>query len=223
MPAEPFLTSLGEAERAALRAAGHGRVWARGDLLMRTGERADHVVVLTTGFVKISRLGEAGAEVMLGLSGPGDLLGEPAAFQGATRSADATALEHVEGLVIGVPDLRAFLRDHPPAALALLEMTLARLHAADARRIESATAGSLGRVSSRLVELAERFGVQQADGSLSVALPITQHELAGWSAASRESTARALRTLRELGVLETSRRALVIHDLDGLRRHAGNG
>jgi CRP/FNR family cyclic AMP-dependent transcriptional regulator len=75
-------------------------------------------------------------------------------------------------------------------------------------------------VASRLVELTERFGAERADGSLEVGLPINQEELASWSASSRESTARALRTLRELGLIETSRLRLIVRDLERLRSHA---
>jgi CRP-like cAMP-binding protein len=73
-----------------------------------------------------------------------------------------------------------------------------------------------------LVELAERFGSDSGDGAIEVAIPLTQDELAAWSASSRESTARALHTLRELGVLETHRRRLIVRDLERLRPHAAH-
>src|SRR5690242_692041 len=88
------------------------------------------------------------------------------------------------------------------------------------RGIEFATAGSLARVSSRVLELAERFGEVRGDGTIEVPLPISQEDLASWSASSRESTARALRTLRELGRIETHRLRLTVLDVDALRRHA---
>jgi hypothetical protein len=40
------------------------------------------------------------------------------------------------------------------------------------------------------------------------------------SASSRESTARALRTLRELGVIQTRRLGLTVLDVERLRAHA---
>jgi CRP-like cAMP-binding protein len=175
---------------------------------------------LLSGSVKVHKTAAEGAEVVLALVGPGDLLGEMSAVREAVRSANATALEPVEGLVVPVPDLRAFLSAHPHATLALLEMAVARLHLADLRRIEFATAGSLARVATRLVELAERFGVESEDGAIEVGIPLTQEELAAWSASSRESTARALHTLRELGALETRRRRLIVRDLEKLRPHA---
>jgi CRP-like cAMP-binding protein len=99
-------------------------------------------------------------------------------------------------------------------------MTIRRLYSADQRRLEFATAESLGRVASRLVELAERFGERRSDGAIEVALPINQEELASWSASSRESAARSLRTLRELRLVETRRMRLTVLDLEGLRLHS---
>lgn len=187
---------------------------------MRSGDRVDSATVLLQGSVKVHKTAAEGAEVVLALLGPGDLLGEMSAVGEAERSADATALEAVEGLIISVPDLRGFLSAHPHVMLALLELAVARLRLADLRRIEFATAGSLARVATRIVELAERFGTERDDGAIEIAVPLSQEELAAWSASSRESTARALHTLRELGVLETRRRRLIVRDLERLRPHA---
>jgi CRP-like cAMP-binding protein len=189
-------------------------------MLMRDGERADSAVVLLTGVAKVHKTTTEGVDVVLGLSGPGDLLGEVSAVREAVRSASVTALDRIQALVISVPDLRVFLSRHPGAALALLDLALARLYVADARRMEFASAESLPRVTSRLVELAERFGRRVDGGAIEVALPFAQDELASWSAASRESTARALRTLRELGLIETHRLQVKVLDLERLRAYA---
>ena len=154
------------------------------------------------------------------LTGPGELLGEASGVRDRVRSASATAIESVEGLVIPVGSFRSFLADHQHATEALLDLALGRLHVSDVRLVEFATSDSLGRVTSRLIELVERFGTRRDRGEIELALPITQEELAHWSASSLESTARALRTLRELGLIETHRRRLVVLDLDRLRPHS---
>jgi CRP/FNR family cyclic AMP-dependent transcriptional regulator len=219
-PPRTFLSSLPDEDREELLRSGHRRRWERAQLLVREGDRADSAIVLVSGLVKIHKRGGGGAEAVLGICGPGDLLGEIAVVRGRARSADASALEEVQGVVVPVPELRALLLRRPGAALALLELALARLQSADARRLEFAAFESLARVTSRLVELAERFGSPGPDGIVDVALPITQEELASWSASSRESTARALRTLRQLGLIETHRRRLLVRDLQRLRAHA---
>lgn len=214
-----FLDSLPVAERDELLQAGRPRRWDRAELLVRAGDPADSAIILLVGLAKIHKASSDG-EVVLGISGPGDLMGEIVAVRTAVRSASATALEPVEGRVVPLGALRAFLASHPESALQLLDLTLGRLHVADARRLEFATSGSLARVASRLVELTERFGDAREDGAVQVGLPINQEELASWSASSRESTARALRTLRELGLIETSRLRMVVLDLERLRSHA---
>lgn len=215
-----FLDALTAVERDALLAAGHVRRWPAGDVLFREADPAESAIVIVSGLVKIHKRTRDGDELILSLCGPGDLLGEVTAVQGATRSADAVALQDVEGAAVAVADLRALLARHPRLTLVLLEVVLRRLRLADERRLEFAAAESLPRVTSRLLELAERFGVSAADGSLNVEMPVSQEELASWAAASRESTARALRTLRELRLIETHRKRLVVLDVEGLRQHA---
>jgi CRP-like cAMP-binding protein len=188
--------------------------------MFHEGDPAGSAVIVLAGLLKIHKQTASGGEVILALRGPGDLLGEVSAVAGAARTANATALDQVQGVTIPVPDLRAVLSRHPTLTLALLELVMVRLRMADSRRLEYATAESLPRVTSRLVELAERFGVNGGGGRIDVAMPINQEELASWSAASLESTARALRTLRELKLIETHRRRLVVLDLERLRAHA---
>jgi CRP-like cAMP-binding protein len=220
-PSPPtFLESLSAAERDALLSVGRVRRWAVGEVLCREGDTATSAIVIVRGLVKVYKRGRDGDELTLSLCGPGDLLGDVTVVQGATRSADVIALQEVEAATVAVADLRVLLAQHPRLALALLESALRRLRLADQRRLEFAAAESLPRVTSRLLELVERFGVAGPDGTLTVEMPISQEELASWAAASRESTARALRTLRELALIETRRKRMVILDVDGLRQHA---
>jgi CRP-like cAMP-binding protein len=215
-----FLDALTVVERDALLSAGHVRRWPVGEVLFREGDAAESAMVIVSGLVKIHKRTRDGDELILSLCGPGDLLGEVTAVHGATRSADAVSLQDVEAVTIAVAELRTMLARHPRLTLVLLEVVLRRLRLADQRRLEFAAAESLPRVTSRLLELAERFGVESADGTLQVEMPVSQEELASWAAASRESTARALRTLRELGLIETHRKRLVVLDVSGLRQHA---
>src|ERR1700689_4485033 len=123
-PAATFLGSLADTDRAALLQAGRITHWTRGESLVRAGDSAVSAIALLVGVVKIQKLAKHGEEVVLGISGPGDLLGEIAAVRDAPRSASAIALESVTGVVIAVPALRRFLLNHPSTTLALLDLSL---------------------------------------------------------------------------------------------------
>jgi len=130
------------------------------------------------------------------------------------------AIEPVELLVIAASTFRTYLASHPDVALAMLAMLSNRLRASDRRLAEFAAADTLGRVAARLVELCEQHGEPGENGVVTITLPLTQEELASWTGASLEATAKALRTLRELGWIVTGRRTIAVHDLDAMRARA---
>jgi CRP/FNR family cyclic AMP-dependent transcriptional regulator len=212
-----FLSMLTDDEIGALRAAGRPRRWDRGATVMSEGDTSDWVLVLTEGRVKVSSHTSSGTEVVLAVRGPGGLLGEMSAIDGSPRSATVTALEPISGIV--VRDFAGFLQDHGRVAVLLMRMITGRLRDADRKRIEYGAFDTTGRVATRLIELAERYG-EQTNSGVRVALPLSQDELAGWTGASREAVSKALRSLRDRGLIETGRRRVVIHDLEGLRKRA---
>lgn len=217
---KPFLESLSNGDREALLALGHHRQWSPGSILVRTGELADSAIVLLAGLVKIHKTATGGEEVLFAIAGAGDLFGEMSTIRSARRSATVTALTAADGVLLPASDLRSFFAGHPDVVTALLDLALTRLYTADLQRLEFVASDSLGRVASRLVELAERFGEKCDGGAIEVPLPLNQAELASWSGASRESTARALRALRGLDLIRTHRLHLTVLDLDRLRSHA---
>jgi CRP/FNR family transcriptional regulator, cyclic AMP receptor protein len=203
-----------------LAAGGLRRSYKRGDALLSEGDLTDRVLMVESGWVKLSIVSRDGQETVLGLRGPGQVIGELSVIDGRPRSANAIALEPVVAIVMPAPDVRRALEQDDALVRDLLRALAARLRDADRTRVELATLDTLARVARRLLELADRFGEATRDGGLEVALPLSQEEIASWCGASRESTAKALRTLRELGCVTTGRRTVTVVDHDALARHA---
>jgi CRP/FNR family cyclic AMP-dependent transcriptional regulator len=202
----------------ALRAEGRRVRFRRGQALFTEGDVADRVFVIEHGWVMITSIAAGGREIVLGLRGPGDVIGDLSALDGAPRSATALAAGEVEATVAPGTTLARGLTD-AAIAMELLRVLANRLRDADRKRLEFAALDTLGRVAWRLQELAERFGEDTPDG-IEVALPLSQEHLASWCGASREATVKALAALRTLGCIATGRRSVLIRDLDALRRHA---
>jgi CRP/FNR family transcriptional regulator, cyclic AMP receptor protein len=214
-----FLERLPEADRDALLAVAGERRYAPGVALFHGCDDQGAVLLVRSGQAKITVLGRDGHEVILGFRGPGELLGELSSVDAAPRSATATALEPMTAL--GIPgDAFRHLLDHRPAvARTLLGVLATRLREADRQRLEFAAYDVPGRLARRLVELAERFGEPTDDG-IEIALALSQGELAGWTSCSREAVSKGLGTLRGRGWIETTRRRIVVRDVEALRRYA---
>ena len=211
VPAESVLS-------ATLRREGHPRRFRRGQALFTEGDLAERVFLIDRGWVLISCTSPEGREIVLGLRGPGDIIGELSSLDGVARSATAMAIDDVEAVIAPGWALDRAL-DDVRGAREMIAILADRLRDADRKRLEFATLDTLGRVAGRLLELADRFG-QRSEEALVVELPLSQEQLASWCGASRESTVKALSTLRALNCISTGRQSVVIHDLDALRRHA---
>lgn len=214
-----FFGTLSLAEISELRAHSRPQRFARGAQLMAERQVGDRVMVILEGRAKVTCVTDDGRDVVLGFRGPGDLLGELSAIDGLPRSGAVTAVDPVEVLTMGSADFQGFLARHTDVAFSLLRTVTERLRDADRKRIEFASADTVGRVAARLVELAERFGEREGDAVV-ISLPLTQEELAGWCGASREATAKALQQLRTLNWVDTGRRRIVLHDVASLRSRA---
>ena len=189
----------------------------QGATLFRVDDPAGDVHVLMTGRVKVVTETLIGRPVLLALRGPGDLVGELAAFDGGRRSATAVALEETVSVVLTAERFREILLDNPATSLGLLGLASQRLRDADGKRIEFTALDSAGRVARRLVEMAERWGEPCPEGLL-IDLGLTQDEIASWTGASREALTRALGAFRKRGWLSTERRRILLLDVESLRR-----
>jgi CRP-like cAMP-binding protein len=211
-----FGSAVSRAEMEDLVSRGAKRPFRRGSFLMTEGEASDHVILLISGRAKISSYTADGKEVVLAVRGPGDLLGEFSALDGAGRSASVSALEPIEALVIPSERFIAFLAQHGRLAILLLQTTTRKLRDADRKRVEFGAYDTPGRVARRLLELVDRYGESDGD-NVRISLSLTQDELAGWTGASREAVSKALREFRDRGWVTTGRRQIIVLDVDALR------
>jgi CRP-like cAMP-binding protein len=214
-----FLDRLDPVDRERLLATGVRRRYRKGAPVFLEGDRSDHVLVIVEGRVRVSVAAADGRDLVIAVRGPGELLGELAAIdRDEPRSASAFALEALVVQVVPAVDFEAFLESSPRAAIALLRTLTRRLRETSRTQMEFGSYDTVARVARRLDELATTHG-EPGDDGIVIGLPLTQEELAGWIGASRESVARAMRVLRDRGVVTTSRRRIVVHDPAALRRY----
>jgi CRP-like cAMP-binding protein len=187
---------------------------------MFQNEPDDRIMVLLDGRVKVTRTDEHGRDLLLSIRDPGDVLGELAFIDGQSRVASVTALDPAQALVMPAAIFRRHLETTPRVAVVLLEIVAHRFRDATVQRSQLGTLDTMARLATRIVELAERYGVSSPEGQSIVEMPISREDMATWTGASRAGLADALRRLRELGWVQTEGRRLVVLDIDALRARA---
>lgn len=215
-----FLDRLPRERADDMVATGRRRRLSRGEVLFVEGDLADRVAVVLTGRLKVATLSTAGTEAVLGVSGPGELIGEVSAIDGSPRSATATAIEASEVSVLAARDFEQFLADHGDVAVALVRQLCQRYRASTDTRTGFGSDAVPTRLAARLVSLFDEHGITDPDGTRRIGIALTQVELAAWIGASREAVAKALQQLRQQGIVSTARRSIIILDLDRLRERS---
>jgi CRP-like cAMP-binding protein len=212
---QSFWGMLDETDRAALLAVATRRTFEAGAVICHQGDETRNVLVVARGRVRVSRFALSGEETLLAVRGAEDIIGEVAAIGGHGRSATVTAVDVVEGVLIPATAFIRLCEGHPRLVWAVLRVVVSRAQAAGDQQ-DLRTGPSLQRVGGMLLGLAHR------DASDMIAtVPLSQRELAGIAGISRETLVRALKTLRENGIIATYRTRIEILREDALRSLCG--
>lgn len=215
----PLFAALDDEAADALRASMTSVDVARGETLFHEGDPGDRLYVIVDGKIKLGRASGDGRENLLAILGPGEMFGELSLFDPGPRNATATAVADSTLIGLGSDDLATWLDGRPDVARQLLRALARRLRRTNEALADLVFSDVPGRVAKALLDLSERFGRPTDDG-LRVAHDLTQEELAQLVGASRETVNKALADFASRGWLRLEARAVVLMDIDRLRRRA---
>lgn len=215
-PYGTFLQRLSPAVRDALLGLGVRRRVPPGQIVIHEGVRESHLVLLEEGLTKVTVSLPDGRAALLSLRVGGDLVGEMSALNDRPRSASVTTCGPASYLVIQPDRFKAFLKEHPDAALELAAMVSDRLRWSNRRRIDFTSYPVKIRVARVVAELCRTHGRQSRDGVV-IDIRLTQPELASICGAAETSIQKALRELRTDGLVDTDYRRITVRNLPTLR------
>ncbi|WP_298560749.1 Crp/Fnr family transcriptional regulator [Streptomyces luteogriseus] len=215
-PARSLLGAVPSEARRELLGLGVPARFEAGKVLIGEGARDRHLLVLLSGFAKVTARVENGEESLLAVRVGGDSVGEMAALDGSPRSATVTACGPLAARVVQPAALHALLAKRPEVHLALTGILADRLRWANRRRLDFKGYPAKVRLARLLVELATLYG-RPVEGGMVLGCRLTQPELAALTGAAETTVHKGLRDLRRDGLLETGYGSTVIRDLHRLR------
>jgi CRP/FNR family transcriptional regulator len=215
----PLFAALDSESAAALEAMLTTRSVARGHVVFREGDEGDRLFIVIDGKVKISRAAADGRENLLAVLGAGEMFGELSLFDPGPRTATVSAVTDSTLASLDHDDLRPLLVERPGVAVELLQALAQRLRRTNEAMADLVFTDVPGRVAKALLDLAEKFGVSEADG-IRVRHDLTQEELAQLVGASRETVNKALSEFAHRGWLRIEGRSVLLLDSERLTRRA---
>jgi CRP-like cAMP-binding protein len=218
-PGSSFLSQLDPALLEEFLDTGTLVVFGHNDVLMSEGDKGTDVYLLLSSYVKVTARVDGRRTALLAIRVGGDLVGEVAASGAEHRIATVTACarEPVCAVRLDGEDF-ARLASRYPASLLLLSQAVGRkLGSATRRRVDYSGRPPLIRLARVLVELADDHGRALGPNSVLIAVDLTQLELGSLIGVRESSMLRALRQLKERGLVDSSGRRPVIRNVEILR------
>lgn len=180
------------------------------------GERVTSVGTVRTGLLKLSASLADGRELILGVAGPGDIVGNPL---GAPATHSVTALGEASLCLVPRDAFTAFMAREGKAAQALLERLFGELDNARRWLLLIGRKNAAERVASLLLDLADRAGGTEGTA---IALPLSRQQMAGLLGLTIETVSRRLHRFADDGVIALpDLRHFVLHDRMALAALAG--
>lgn len=205
----PLFAGFEPADLRLLAGAARRVQFPSGSIVFQEGDPGDFLLVLAKGRVRVTLLGEDGAEIIIGLLDSPALLGEVALLDESPRSATVTTVEASEFLQIGRTPFLDMIRRHPAVALRMMTQLTRTLRRATEQVRSLAMFDLHGRMLRALLMLAQQRG-ERSRARMTLRPRPSVKELAMLCGSTREAAGRALKVLRAAGYVSDSADGLII-------------
>ncbi len=189
------------------------RSYPQGQILCHEGDPGDHLMVLESGQLRVSRYTAGGDEAVLAVLEPPAVIGELALLDDAPRDATVTAQRAVTVRLVPRTTFLELLAREPIAVEGLLRTLAQMVRAANARHADFIGLDVPGRLAKWLLRQAAKDGGQ----TTTVILGRSQGELAAELGTTRSTLNRALREFEARGLVEVGENQVTILNPDVLR------
>lgn len=189
-----------------------------GEYLFREGDHAKNFYFVRAGQIFITKFAESGRVLSLRLATRGSIIGElPLYEEVPIYIFNAVAQSPSEVYAIEFPTLHKWLEKKPSLAINLLKIIGMHMRKQHSKFRDLVLYGKKGAIYSTLIRFANSYGKNIDDGIL-ITVPLTNQELANYSATARESLNRMLGDLRRQNIIEMRDGLIFIHDINFLKR-----
>ena len=216
-----LLDRLPTSELQKLETDCRSRRFAGGQVIYLPIDRADAVVVLVSGQVKLCHLTPDGKQSILAFIEPGEIFGELCLFAPADREELAIASQVSTIVLIPRDVMQDLMGRHPELALGITRLLgLRRLRIE--RRLKSLLfRSSRDRLLQLLLELAENHG-GTTSGGVEIRIKLSHQDLANVIGSTRETVTLTLGELQSEGLVKLARQRITICSKERLIRASGS-
>lgn len=186
--------------------------YPKNNILYYQGDPPGSICLVVSGRVKCTLMNEEGREVVLNVVRPGGVFGLISAMDGGPQPANAITAQRSRLAKFPVDDFVAWLAHQKMVQKVIMAEFGRRIRDAYQKIGEHALMGVKERLLMALLDIADREGEPEAEGSTIVFTRPTHQELANRIGSSREVVSRLLKDLLDSDFLQAEGRVIRVSD-----------
>ena len=179
----------------------------KGTIIYRQGNKPESIYIISEGKIKSFSYSLSGRTLIANVSA--DIIGLQNIFSGEPLWVSAEAMNRVTALKVNGNEFRSFIECKPRLLMKILRRAEKTMTCLFNRLNVLADCSADQRVIDILFCLYEKFGI---------VLPFRMAEIAALSGLTRETTIRVTSRLKKDGIIRSIRTAIVVTDIDRLRK-----
>jgi len=216
----PIFAGLTANECREVTACAHEKAFLRRQTIFLEGAPCRQVILVLSGCVKTTQLGPTGCEVILRLSGPGELVGALESYLGTNNLVTAKTTQPTTALVWETSTFEYVSDRFPIIRRNTARLLGVRLQELEERFREISTQKVAPRLSQQLIRLSNQLR-QHTRGALEISL--SREELAQLTGTTLFTVSRLLSNWERQGIISTRREAVVVRNIQALMNVSESG
>ena len=209
----PLFSGIPLADCVRIVSAAQETYFSRRQTIFFQGDPIQHVILLLSGYAKVTQFGAHGQEVILRLNGPGELVGMLGLHAKGNHRSSAIAVQVATALKWDAADFDYVSERFPLLRRNTARVLEQRLHELEQRFREISTERVSPRLSSALVRLLTQVGKRVNDV---VEIGLSREELAQLIGTTLFTVSRLLSQWESRGIVSARREVVLVKNVQAL-------
>jgi CRP/FNR family cyclic AMP-dependent transcriptional regulator len=186
-----------------------------GEVIYIPADKADAVLILVSGQVKLCHMTPAGKESILAFIEPGEMFGEMSLVGAESREELAIAVAASTLVLVPRTAMQSLMNEHSQLAVGITQLLGFRRLRIERRLKSLLFRSSRDRLLQLLVELAQTHGDPSPQGT-EIRLKLSHQDLANIIGSTRETVTHTLGQLQAEGLVRLGRQRVIVCSVDEL-------
>lgn len=187
--------------------------YSKHDRVISHGDASEHLWVVLSGWVKLTRQTPDGKETVIGLCSDGDFFGEAALFPHGSYPYTAEVLsDNAELAILPATTLRELIATKDAVSVHVMRLMHERTLHAQLKLEHMTTMSAAQRLGCFLLQLCHT----QTDGAKTLHIPVEKHILAAYLGMKAETFSRSQQQINTLGI-SVAGNTVTVSDISKLR------